>query len=75
MINIVSIYITLFIASFILLAMIKLISEELINMVDKKFIEFTNQIDKLEKENEQLKKMNNTFKNKKLNFVPIGCFH
>jgi hypothetical protein len=75
-----SVYAILFVVSFTFLYMLKIISDEIMNLIDNKFVEFTNKIEQLKKENEDLKKIN---KNKSLSFdynirTPIGmygCFH
>lgn len=82
MFSITTIYVLLFVSSGFFLYVIKLIIDEIGNIVDKKFIDYLNKINKLEKENiklnNDLKNMNtnSTLTNKKSS-IPIiyGCFH
>jgi hypothetical protein len=84
MLSVVTIYLTLFIVGTLFLYMLKLVTDEISNIIDKKFIEFANQINKLEKENiklnNDLKILNKNSSSKNLNTkssLPViyGCFH
>jgi len=68
----------LFVASSLLLYSLVLLSREITNIIDIKFVEFANQINELKKENNELKSINKT--NNVLNrksSVPIiySCFN
>lgn len=68
----------LFLASTLLLYVLLLLAEEINTIVDIKFVEFANQINKLEKENNDLKilnKTNNLLNRKTTIPVVYGCFN
>lgn len=78
MFSLITIYITLFVVSSFLFYMLKLVMDEINNIIDSKLIDYTDRINKLEKENTNLKNLNTkskTFNSKSSIPIIYGCFH
>lgn len=78
MFSLLTIYISLFIVSSFLFYMLKLVMDEINNIIDSKLIDYTERINKLEKENTNLKNLNTkskTFNTKSSIPIIYGCFH